>query len=157
MPRNLLHSAATILLLSAAAFAQRDPDRKEWIQLFNGKNLDGWVPKITGFPLGENYGNSGSLNEDVIRPFAKPLMEKAGFLVVGGNLFDSALVKTSVIGEDFRARQASVRTSEPTVARRRPALADRPRHLPNIGLRQRRYPPGCSPGASWPVRVTYSV
>ena len=33
-------------------------DRKDWIQLFNGKDLDGWVPKIRGYNLGENYGDT---------------------------------------------------------------------------------------------------
>ena len=37
---------------------QSPADRKDWIQLFNGKNLDGWVPKITGYPLGENYADT---------------------------------------------------------------------------------------------------
>src|SRR3954453_17792097 len=30
----------------------------KWVKLFNGKNLDGWSPKITGYKLGENYGNT---------------------------------------------------------------------------------------------------
>ena len=59
--------AAAILLLSAAAFAQTPPDRKEWIQLFNGKNLDGWVPKITGFNLGENYNNTFRVENGVLK------------------------------------------------------------------------------------------
>lgn len=33
-------------------------DRKDWIQLFNGKDLDGWVPKIKGYALGENFGDT---------------------------------------------------------------------------------------------------
>jgi hypothetical protein len=49
---------AALFLLAASAFAQNDPNRKEWVQLFNGKDLDGWVPKIAGYPLGENYGNT---------------------------------------------------------------------------------------------------
>jgi dihydroxyacid dehydratase/phosphogluconate dehydratase len=40
----------------------------------------------------------------VIRPFHDPLRQEAGFLVLSGNLFDSALMKTSVISADFRAR-----------------------------------------------------
>jgi dihydroxy-acid dehydratase len=43
----------------------------------------------------------------VIRPFDSPLKEKAGFLVLRGNLFDSAIMKTSVISEEFRARYLS--------------------------------------------------
>src|SRR5262245_31696686 len=49
---------AAFLLVAACAVAQNDPNRKEWIQAFNGKNLDGWVMKITGFPLGENFANT---------------------------------------------------------------------------------------------------
>jgi len=59
---------------------------------------------VTGKTVGENYAASRSLNRDVIRPMDNPLKEKAGFLVVTGNLFNSALVKTSVIGADFKAR-----------------------------------------------------
>src|SRR5687767_7258224 len=39
-------------------FAQPAAERKDWVQLFNGKNLDGWTPKITGFPLGENHADT---------------------------------------------------------------------------------------------------
>ena len=49
---------ATLFLAAACASAQNDPNRKDWIQAFNGKNLDGWVMKIAGFPLGENFGNT---------------------------------------------------------------------------------------------------
>jgi hypothetical protein len=47
--------------------AQRAPDARDWIQLFNGKNLDGWTPKITGYPLGENYGNTFRVENGVLR------------------------------------------------------------------------------------------
>ena len=39
-------------------FGQVKADPKDWIQLFNGKNLDGWTPKIRGYALGENFGNT---------------------------------------------------------------------------------------------------
>lgn len=38
----------------------------EWIPLFNGKNLDGWVPKITGYPLGENFGNTFRVEDGLL-------------------------------------------------------------------------------------------
>jgi hypothetical protein len=38
--------------------ANPSADRKDWIQLFNGKDLDGWVPKIKGYALGENFGDT---------------------------------------------------------------------------------------------------
>ena len=66
MPRAYLRTAV-VLCLTAAAFAQNDPDQKDWIQLFNGRNLDGWVPKITGYPLGENYGNTFRVENGVLR------------------------------------------------------------------------------------------
>ena len=59
---------------------------------------------VTGKTIGENYQHAATRDPNVIRPFEKPLKEKAGFVVVSGNLFDSALVKTSVISEDFRRR-----------------------------------------------------
>jgi hypothetical protein len=41
-----------------SASAARDPDAKEWIELFNGKNLDGWIPKIAKHDVGDNYANT---------------------------------------------------------------------------------------------------
>jgi dihydroxy-acid dehydratase len=67
---------------------------------------------VTGNTMGENYRDSRSLDHKVIRPFHQPLMENAGFLVVSGNLFDSAVVKTSVISPQFRARYLSEPGSE---------------------------------------------
>lgn len=40
---------------------------KRWIQLFNGKDLTGWTPKITGYPLGENFGNTFRVKDGVIQ------------------------------------------------------------------------------------------
>jgi dihydroxy-acid dehydratase len=67
---------------------------------------------VTGKTIGENCAHARSLNPDIILPYDKPLREHAGFLVVSGNLFDSALVKTSVISDDFRARYLSKPGSE---------------------------------------------
>ena len=62
---------------------------------------------VTGKTISENYAHSRILDPDVIRTFENPLMENAGFLVVSGNLFDTALVKTSVISPAFRHRYLS--------------------------------------------------
>ncbi|MGH9627318.1 MAG: IlvD/Edd family dehydratase [Bryobacteraceae bacterium] len=67
---------------------------------------------VTGATIGENYRGAHSLDPNIIRPYDKPLKEEAGFLVVSGNLFDSALVKTSVISEEFRGRFLSKPGSE---------------------------------------------
>ena len=45
--------------------------------------------------------------DELIFPFDQPLKERAGFLVLKGNLFDFAIMKTSVISEEFRARYLS--------------------------------------------------
>ncbi len=55
-----------------------------------------------GQTMSENCGLLRTLNDDVIKPAATPLMESAGFINLTGNLFDSAIMKTSVIGDAFR-------------------------------------------------------
>jgi xylonate dehydratase len=59
---------------------------------------------VTGQSMGENLKGREAKDREVIRPYAKPLMERAGFRVLSGNLFDFAIMKTSVISEDFRRR-----------------------------------------------------
>ena len=60
-----------------------------------------------GRTLGENCRGAKIHDELVIRPFERPLTPKAGFLVMRGNLFDSAVMKTSVISQEFRDRYLS--------------------------------------------------
>ena len=76
-------------------------------ELMRGGKIHTGALTVTGKTIGENYELAATLDANVIRPFEKPLKEKAGFLVVSGNLFESALVKTSVISEDFRRRYLS--------------------------------------------------
>jgi len=59
--------AAILIAAAACSPAQNNPDRKEWIQLFNGKNLDGWVMKFTGYPLGENYLNTFRVENGLLK------------------------------------------------------------------------------------------
>jgi dihydroxy-acid dehydratase len=62
---------------------------------------------VNGRTIGENCRGRPILDEDVIRPFDRPLLAEAGFVVLSGNLFDSAIMKTSVISPDFRDRYLS--------------------------------------------------
>jgi dihydroxy-acid dehydratase len=62
---------------------------------------------VNGRTLGENCANTPIEDEDVIRPIERALVNEAGFLVLSGNLFDSAIMKTSVISEEFRRRYLS--------------------------------------------------
>jgi len=59
---------------------------------------------VTGKTIGENCRGVRSKDMRVIRSYQAPVKENAGLLVVSGNLFHTALLKTSVISEDFRAR-----------------------------------------------------
>ena len=60
-----------------------------------------------GRTIGDNCRTATIEDERVIRPFATPLLEDAGFIVLRGNLFDSAIMKTSVISPEFRERYLS--------------------------------------------------
>ena len=62
---------------------------------------------VSGKTIGENCASSRSTNHDVIRTYADPLIRDAGLIVVSGNLFDSAVMKTSVISPEFRERYLS--------------------------------------------------
>jgi xylonate dehydratase len=57
-----------------------------------------------GRSMGENCEGRRSVSPEVLRPVSEPLVRDAGFINLTGNLFDSAIMKTSVIGEEFRAR-----------------------------------------------------
>ena len=59
--------ALLTMVLCVPGFAQNDPDKKEWIQLFNGKDLDGWDVKITGYDLNDNFGNTFRVENGVMK------------------------------------------------------------------------------------------
>jgi len=59
---------------------------------------------VNGRTVAENCGHVSSGNHDVIKPTGRPILENAGFLHLRGNLFDSAIMKTSVISAEFRQR-----------------------------------------------------
>jgi len=62
---------------------------------------------VTGKTIAENHANIPEADREVIRAYCDPLQENAGFLVLSGNLFDGALIKTCVISENFRDRYLS--------------------------------------------------
>jgi dihydroxy-acid dehydratase len=59
---------------------------------------------VNGRTIGDNCRDVETLNPEVIRPVDRPLKAKSGFLNLKGNLFDSAIMKTSVISPEFRDR-----------------------------------------------------
>lgn len=62
---------------------------------------------VNGRTIGENCRDAAIEDDRVIRPFDQPLKTNAGFRVLRGNLFDSAIMKMSVISQEFRDRYLS--------------------------------------------------
>ncbi len=69
---------------------------------------------VTGKSMFANLAGQESHDRDCIRPFADPLKKSAGFVVLTGNLFDTAIMKTSVISPEFRARYLATAGKEGT-------------------------------------------
>jgi len=44
-----------------------EADQAKWIDLFNGRDLDGWIPKITGYPMGENFANTFRVSDGLLQ------------------------------------------------------------------------------------------
>ena len=57
----------TILILCHPLFAWSDPNQREWIQLFNGRDLEGWVVKISGHEPGENFGDTFRVEDGLLK------------------------------------------------------------------------------------------
>ncbi len=71
-------------------------------ELVQAGKLHGDVMTVAGTTVAENARETN--DRRVIKAYGEPMKEKAGFLNMSGNLFDSAIMKTSVIDDDFRAR-----------------------------------------------------
>ncbi|MEM6635204.1 MAG: IlvD/Edd family dehydratase [Pseudomonadota bacterium] len=65
------------------------------------------VVTANGQTMGANCADVRSINSDVIKPVSTPMVADAGFINLKGNLFDSAIMKTSVISDEFRERYLS--------------------------------------------------
>jgi len=63
--RIILFSLIASALLTSCA--SNDPNKEDWTSLFNGKNLDGWQPKISSYPTGENFGNTFRADSGLLR------------------------------------------------------------------------------------------
>jgi dihydroxy-acid dehydratase len=73
-------------------------------ELLRKGKIDGKAITVTGRSLAENLTGRASIDAEVITSYDEPLQEKAGFLVLKGNLFDFGIMKTSVISPEFRKR-----------------------------------------------------
>jgi Domain of Unknown Function (DUF1080) len=62
-----LAALAVLALVATDSRGQDKPTGEGWIALFNGKDLEGWTPKITGYPLGENYADTFRVEDGVLK------------------------------------------------------------------------------------------
>jgi dihydroxy-acid dehydratase len=76
-------------------------------ELLAAGRVDGKAMTVTGRTLAANIQGRDTQDREMIASYDKPLSERAGFLVLKGNLFDFAIMKTSVISEEFRKRYLS--------------------------------------------------
>ena len=76
-------------------------------ELLRANVLHGEAATCTGHTIAANLEGRETKDREMIRPFDDPLMQKAGFLVLSGNLFDFGILKTSVISKEFRQRYLS--------------------------------------------------
>lgn len=80
---------------------------------------------VTGATIGDALGAARPCDGEIIRRLETPLKRDAGFIVLAGNLFDSAIMKTSVISEEFRRRFLSD-PMKPNVLKGRAVVFDGP-------------------------------
>ncbi|TDQ82318.1 galactonate dehydratase [Dongia mobilis] len=76
-------------------------------ELMKQKLIDEDALTVNGRTIGENCRGAEIMDTNVIKTFANPMKQRAGFVVMKGNIFDSAIMKVSVISEEFRARYLS--------------------------------------------------
>ena len=76
-------------------------------ELQKAKRIHDDAMTINGKTYGENLKGMKITDPDVIHPYDKPLLKDAGFKVLSGNLFDAAIMKMSVISDEFRSRYLS--------------------------------------------------
>lgn len=95
--------------------------------LLDLKLIDDTALTVTGESLASNYDSSEITNSEVIRTVANPVRKDAGLMILSGNLFDSAVMKTSAITEEFKSRYLSD-PEQPNVFIGRAIVFDGPEH-----------------------------
>jgi hypothetical protein len=87
-----------VILTCIAPLSAQEP---QWIQLFNGRNLDGWTPKIKGYDLGANYGNTFRVENGILRVVYDPASYPQ-FNNRFGHLFYKQKLSDYVIAVEYR-------------------------------------------------------
>src|ERR1044071_9127705 len=94
-----LQSAVLLAITAGVSLAQNDPDKKEWIQAFNGKNLDGWVMKIAGYDLGVNHGNTFRVEDGVMKVSYDQYQDFGNHF---GHIFYRTKLSLYIVGVEYR-------------------------------------------------------
>jgi hypothetical protein len=68
----ILRGTILVSMIAVGAMAQTATEEEGWIPLFNGKNLDSWQPKIKGYELGDNHGNTFRVEEGILKVVYDP-------------------------------------------------------------------------------------
>ena len=76
-------------------------------ELLGAGKINGGAMTVTGKTVAENIAKTPDGNREVIRAYTKPMKDHAGYVVMTGNLFESAVIKMSVIDQEFRDRYLS--------------------------------------------------
>jgi 3-keto-disaccharide hydrolase len=87
------------LLLVPALVSAADPNQKEWVPLFDGKSLEGWVPKITGYGAGVNFGDTYRVENGVLKVSYDKYDTFGGRF---GHLFYKTLFSHYIIAVEYR-------------------------------------------------------
>ncbi len=96
---HLLSSFAISALAFASTLSAQEADGDGWISLFNGKDLTGWTPKITGYDLGDNFGDTFRVEDGVIKVRYDKYEEFGGKF---GHLFYKTPYDNYIFSIDYR-------------------------------------------------------
>ena len=163
---GLALALAPSLVRAPAAAGRDDVGKGEWISLFNGKDLEGWTPKITGYAAGENYADTFRVEDGVIKvsyaKYPKIRRQVRAPLLQAEILQVSAPCRISVRGRPVSRRSGmgapQQRRDDPQPADRDDAAGpgvpglDRgpvPRRRRQEGAGDRRTPARRAPTSSW--------
>jgi len=86
----------------AAAPAPAPAPKDGWLQLFNGKDLDGWTPKIRGFAVGENFGNTFRVVDGVLQVRYDSPAYEGKFKERYGHLFYKTAYSRYILRAEYR-------------------------------------------------------
>ncbi|MCF6327200.1 MAG: dihydroxy-acid dehydratase family protein [Devosiaceae bacterium] len=81
-------------------------------ELLKADKIDGSTKTVTGKSLGENLQGCEATDREVIYSYSNPIKERAGYVVLKGNMFDFAIMKTSVISDEFQKRYLNEKGKE---------------------------------------------